>query len=113
MMSSAARTVAVDAGVMLALKISVRELCLMKLMVSLSDAIKPPSDANDLEKVPMIRSTLSVRPKWDAVPAPLTPITPREWASSTMIVALYFLASFTIAGKFTTVSYTHLRAHET
>ena len=35
------------------------------------------------------RSTLSVRPKWDGL-APLTPITPRGVASSTMIVALYF-----------------------
>ena len=35
-----------------------------------------PSAANDLLKVPMIRSTLSVSPKCEAVPEPCSPITP-------------------------------------
>jgi hypothetical protein len=60
--SIAARTEAADAGVMLALKISDRELCLIKLIVSLSEAINPPSEARDFEKVPITRSTLSVSP---------------------------------------------------
>ena len=58
-----ARTAAADEGVMLALKISDLELCLMKFIISLSEAIKPPSEAKDFEKVPIIRSTLSVSPK--------------------------------------------------
>src|ERR1041385_8773186 len=45
-------------------------------------ATKPPIEASDLENVPAMMSTSSARPKCAAVPSPLGPRTPMEWASS-------------------------------
>ena len=45
-----------------ALKMSERELCLMRSITSWSPAMNPPSDPKLLENVPMMRSVLSVRP---------------------------------------------------
>ena len=47
------------------------------------------NDMEDLEKVPMIRSTSSVSPKWSHTPLPSLPNTPRPWASSTISEQLY------------------------
>ena len=68
-------------------------------MMSSSPATNPPSEANDLLKVPMMRSTSSVRPKCSAVPRPLA-ITPIPCASSTISRAPCFLQTGIISGKF-------------
>ncbi len=62
-------------------------------------ATKPPIDASDFEKVPAMMSTSSVRPKCAAVPSPLGPRTPREWASSTARAAPCLRASGTSSGS--------------
>ena len=82
-----------------ALKISERELCLRKLMTSWLPAMNPPREPKLFEKVPIIRSTLSVRPKWLATPAPFFPNTPRPWASSIITEALYCSASSVSLGS--------------
>ena len=61
--------------------------------------MKPPMAARDLEKVPMIRSTSSVSPKWAAVPAPPGPSTPMPWASSSITWARCRRAMRTISGS--------------
>ena len=63
MISRAFETAATLAGGMLALKIRLRELCFRKFITVLSAAMNPPSEPKLLLKVPMMRSTLSVRPK--------------------------------------------------
>ena len=63
MSSMAARTAAALAGAMLALKIRARALCFSQLAISWLVAMKPPMVASDFEKVPMMRSADSVRPK--------------------------------------------------
>ncbi len=50
-------------------------------------------------QVPIVMSTSSCRPKCSAVPLPPLPRTPMEWASSTIILAPYFLPSLTIPGR--------------
>jgi hypothetical protein len=61
---------AVAAGVLEAEKMYVRHVWRSQLIVSLSEAIKPPMEASDFEKVPMMRSTSSVSPKWSQTPLP-------------------------------------------
>ena len=50
-------------------------------------------------QVPITMSTSSCRPKCSVVPLPPLPKTPIEWASSTIILAPYFLPNFTISGN--------------
>ena len=57
MISREARAAATAAGVGLALKIKERELCLIYSIVGALLAMNPPIEANDLLKVPPIRST--------------------------------------------------------
>ena len=64
-----------------------------------SVAMKPPSEANDLLNVPMIRSTSSARPKWWHTPRPPSPNTPMLWASSTITLASYLRARSTMSGR--------------
>ena len=59
---SAASTPAVLAGGSAAVKIKGRELCFRKWITLSDPAANPPIDASDLENVPTIRSTSSVRP---------------------------------------------------
>src|SRR5216117_989636 len=89
---SAARTPAVLAGGSAAVKIIGRELCFRKWMTLSAAAANPPIDASDLENVPTMRSTSSVRPKCAAVPSPRGPSTPTAWASSSTRAAPYFCA---------------------
>ena len=96
----ASKADAVAAGVLDALNIYVRALWRNQLMIEESAAIKPPIEAKDLLKVPIIRSISWVNPKWSQTPRPCFPNTPKPWASSTMIVALYLCFKRTISGKF-------------
>src|SRR5207248_6617984 len=91
-MSSAASTPAVFAGGSAAVKMSGRALCCRKWMTLSEPAAKPPIHASDLEKVPTMMSTSSVRPKCAAVPSPRGPSTPTAWASSSASAAPYFCA---------------------
>ena len=61
-------------------------------------ATNPPIEASDLEKVPAMMSTSSIRPKWAAVPSPFGPSTPRACASSSARAEPYFRAIRTSAG---------------
>src|SRR6266566_891742 len=89
---SAASTPAVLAGGSAAVKMSGREWCLRKWMTLSEAAAKPPIEASDLENVPTMMSTSSVRPKCAAVPSPRGPSTPTAWASSIASAAPYFCA---------------------
>ena len=75
-MSSALFTAATLAGGMDALNMSDLAQCLMKFMTGLLPAMNQPNEPKDFEKVPMMRSTLSVSPKWSTDPLPWSPKTP-------------------------------------
>ncbi len=92
-------TAATDAGGRLALNMRAREVCLRKSISFALPAMKPPTVASDLLNVPIMASILSCRPKCAAVPSPFGPMTPREWASSTITAVLYFSARGTIRGR--------------
>jgi hypothetical protein len=57
MISSAARAAATDAGGRLAENMCERVMCLRKSIVRALPATKPPTEANDLENVPITMST--------------------------------------------------------
>ncbi|MNL21713.1 hypothetical protein D3C87_1430160 [compost metagenome] len=101
MISNAFSVEATDAGVIDALNMTERALCFKKSITSASPATNPPKEANDLLKVPMIKSTSSLSPKCEAVPAPLCPITPKLCASSTITAASNSLAIVVSSGKLT------------
>src|SRR5207248_1343358 len=75
-----------------AVKMGGRELCFRKWITLSEPAAKPPIDARDLENVPTMMSTSSVRPKCAAVPSPRGPSTPTACASSSASAAPYFCA---------------------
>ena len=66
-------------------------------MTARGPAMNPPSEAKDLEKVPITRSTWSSTPSISDAPAPRVPSTPNPCASSTRSRAWCFFATFTIS----------------
>jgi len=76
---------AAEAGGIAVEKIKERLYNSKKLMRSADPATNPPVPPKAFPNEPVMISTCSSRPKWDEVPRPFSPMTPRACASSTTV----------------------------